>query len=239
MEEPIALEWTDEKVAQFWNWQGRFAQTYFTFQFGAQIASQLRRPLAGRTTVLDYGCGPGFLIPHLVRLGKKITATDFSVNAIAAANAAFKDLAGFHGAKVVADLLNTEARFDAAVSIEVIEHLNDAHLESFFENLRRLLRPEGTAIITTPNEEDLNLSMVYCADSNRVFHRWQHVRSWSAEGLATAMTAHGFVVETTYTTDFSKARFGDPVGAAKRLVKAALGRPEKRPHLVCIGRPSS
>lgn len=228
------LEWTDENVTRFWHWQSRFPETYFTYQFGRRIADHLRRHLAGSRTVLDYGCGPGFLIPHLARLDKEVTASDFSSDSVRAANAAFAAMDRFRGAVTMDNLLTEGTRFDAAVSIEVIEHLNDSHLESFFGNLKQLVRPGGRVIITTPNEEDLDLSMVYCPESDRVFHRWQHVRNWSATSLSTTVTAHGLSVEQTYTTDFSKPRFGDLTGKAKRFAKRALGRVEKRPHLVCV-----
>jgi SAM-dependent methyltransferase len=80
------LEWTDDNVARFWRWQGQFPATYFTYQFGRQIADRLRAPLAGRISIIDYGCGPGFLIPHLSALGKEVTATDFSPDALDNAN---------------------------------------------------------------------------------------------------------------------------------------------------------
>jgi 2-polyprenyl-3-methyl-5-hydroxy-6-metoxy-1,4-benzoquinol methylase len=177
------LEWTDDNVARFWRWQGQFPATYFTYQFGRQIADRLRAPLAGRISIIDYGCGPGFLIPHLSALGKEVTATDFSPDALDNANRNYGNLESFKGALSIERLVESSTRFDAAVSIETIEHLNDAYLAGFFRNLHTILKPEGIAIITTPNDENLDLSMIYCPESDRVFHRWQHVRSWSAESL--------------------------------------------------------
>jgi len=165
-----------------------------------------------------------------------VTAADVSKDAVKAAGESFKPLSGFRGAMTVDELIAAGTPFDAAVSMEVVEHLSDEHLEIFFRNLGRLLRPDGIAVITTPNEENMDLSMVYCPDSDRIFHRWQHVRQWSGKTLGDAVAARGFRVERVYTTDFSKRPSSDVLGAAKRLAKRALGRPEKRPHLVCIAR---
>jgi hypothetical protein len=62
------------------------------------------------------------------------------------------------------------------------------------------------------------------------------MRSWTAAGLAQAIRGGGLEVVETYTTDFSRTLWRDPVVALKRLVKRALGRPDKLPHLVCVAR---
>ena len=230
------LEWTDEMVERFWTWQGQYPEAYFAFQFGDRIAAHIRRHLADCRTVLDYGCGQGFLIPPLVRQGKRVTGADFSATAIDAANARFGGLAGFEGAVTIDRLIADGRAFDAAVSVEVIEHLNDSHLDGFFHNLKRLVRPGGVTIITTPNDEDLDALMIYCPASDRVFHRWQHVRSWRVTDLAEAVESAGLAVSEIFTTDLSRPRWKGPLRWAKDLAKRALGRPDKMPHLVCVAR---
>jgi 2-polyprenyl-3-methyl-5-hydroxy-6-metoxy-1,4-benzoquinol methylase len=230
------LVWTDELAARYWRWQAQFPGQYFTNRFGGLVAHHLRSLLGGRTNILDYGSGVGFLVPHLAALGLKVSATDASPEAVAATNARNKDVPNFRGATTIAELLRVGQRFDAVVSVEVIEHLSDEHLESFFASLRRLLAPGGIAVITTPNEEDLRAAETYCPHCDLVFHRWQHLRSWSAATLAAAVAAHGLVVERTFATDFARNPWRDPLAEAKRLVKRLVGRPVSSPHLVCIAR---
>ena len=47
-------------------------------------------------------------------------------------------------------------------------------------------------MITTPNEEVLSNNAVFCPECGHEFHRWQHLRSWSADSLASALARHGF-----------------------------------------------
>ena len=198
----------------------------------ARLAPSLR----GCRSVVDYGCGPGFLLQHLAALGLEVAATDASSDALTAAQERNIGLRGFLGATPADLLIANGQRFDAAIAVEVIEHLDDPGLDQFFGNIKQLVKPGGRAIITTPNEEVLDEAAVYCPQCDHSFHRYQHLRSWSADMLAFTVAENGFTVEQTYTTDFSKHRFGDPVSALKSLAKQALGRPEKRPHLVCIAR---
>jgi 2-polyprenyl-3-methyl-5-hydroxy-6-metoxy-1,4-benzoquinol methylase len=230
------LEWNDALVDRFWRWEANFPEHYFTRQFGAQIAQRLQPILHGRRKVLDYGCGVGYLVRHLVALGHEVTATDHSEAGVEATNALNHDLADFSGAVLPDALISSGRRFDAIVSIEVVEHLSDSHLAQFFATLRQLLAPGGIAIITTPNDEDLRAAETYCPCCEHVFHRWQHLRSWTASSLTAAIEGYGLVATASFTTNFAYRPLRDPVGCAKRIAKRLLGREIKEPHLVCIAR---
>jgi 2-polyprenyl-3-methyl-5-hydroxy-6-metoxy-1,4-benzoquinol methylase len=230
------LQWTDETVHRYWKWLARFPEQYFTYQFGDIIVFRLRPWLEGRQTVLDYGCGTGHLVRHLAALGGRVTASDFSPSAVAATIERNGDIPGFDGAFAVDQLVAGTRKYDAIVSVEVIEHLSDTHLDSFFSSLSVLLAQDGIVVLTTPNDEDLELSQVYCPQCDQAFHRWQHVRSWSETTLTSEMERRGFEVIHTLTCDFSHNWQRQPLEALKRFVKAILGRPHRQPHLACIAR---
>ncbi|MBI1318955.1 MAG: methyltransferase domain-containing protein [Candidatus Hydrogenedens sp.] len=232
---PDRLTWTEETIGRYWRWQAGYPDQYFTLRFGARIVWHLRRWLHRRRRILDYGCGVGFLVPHLAGLGAEVTATDFSPAALAATTERARGLANFMGAVPPAALIAAGRTFDAIVSVEVIEHLTDPHLESFFGTLKVLLAPDGVAIVTTPNQERLGDAEIYCPCCNHTFHRWQHLRSWSAATLGQAARTHGFEVSETIVTDFALSR----PGVLKRVVKRLLRRPILNPHLVCVLRHSS
>jgi 2-polyprenyl-3-methyl-5-hydroxy-6-metoxy-1,4-benzoquinol methylase len=230
------LAWNDDLAGRYWRWQSHFPEQYFTRNFGRLIARRLRPLLQGRRKILDFGCGVGYLVPHLAALGLEVTAADHSEAAVAATNARNVGIAGFSGAASPEALVASGRRFDAIVSIEVIEHLSDQHLAAFFAAFSKLLAPGGVVVITTPNEENLRACETYCPCCDHVFHRWQHLRSWSSRSLGEIVAANGLVVTRCFAIDFARRPLHDLSGSAKRLVKRVIGRKVSDPHLVCIAR---
>lgn len=205
----------------------------------------LKHELAGGH-VLDFGCGPGFLSERLLDGGFEVTAVDQSPGSVDAANRRCGGRHGWHGAALGSDGLPS-ASFDGAMCIETIEHLDDDGLSAVLEEIDRVLRPSGIAVFTTPNEEDLRASMVYCPFCDTEFHPVQHVRSWSAASLEEALLAAGFDVLLSASTDLARwqpvrhsAWMGRP-GQASLLVKRLGRRPAfgSGPHLVALAQSRS
>src|SRR5262249_20540757 len=88
----------------------------------------------------------------------------------------------------------------------VIEHLLDQDLPAVLESVSRLLKTDGTLIVTTPNAEDLDLASVYCPTCDTVFHRWQHMRSFPGEMLEKVLEQYGFKSMIVHKVDFSNNR---------------------------------
>jgi len=93
--------------------------------------------------ILDAGAGEGALSDALRRRGYRVIVSD-------------KDPAGFHSRTipfVQADLNATlpfaSGSFDAVVSAEVLEHLENPH--HLAREFARIVRPGGTLVVTTPN----------------------------------------------------------------------------------------
>jgi 2-polyprenyl-3-methyl-5-hydroxy-6-metoxy-1,4-benzoquinol methylase len=100
--------------------------------------------------LLEYGAGTGSLIRNLVDLDypSKITGADILTR---------PTWLPAQVDWVQMDLNNTlelaDDSFDTIVSTEVIEHLENPR--ATFREFYRLLRPGGSAIITTPNQESI------------------------------------------------------------------------------------
>lgn len=204
---PKPMNWTPEITARFWANEARHPENYFTNHSGHKVARKLKPFLKRHNRVLDYGCGLGFLVPHLAALGLEVTAADVSPEAIEATNQRNADTRGFQGAHLASSL---QMPFDAIVSVEVVEHLTDAQLDEYFSTMWRLLEPGGTAIITTPNNESLQAAEVYCPCCDNTFHRWQHMRSWNAQTLGGALVRHGFKPWIAMETNFGRNPFKKP-----------------------------
>jgi len=228
------MEWTPERISRFWDWQSQFPDVYFTYQFGANIAASLKAYLTGRRRILDYGCGVGYLLPHLCAYAPEVYGADPSEQSVARTNERVRSIPSFKGAFLTSDAQIRRMTFDAIVCIEVVEHLDDAALESVLSDVRGLLARGGVAVFSTPNNEDLSKSMILCPSSGEVFHRWQHLRSWNRETLPARLRASGFRIDEIIETNMSTAGAGSLVGRFKNTVKQVLFRPPGTPHLACV-----
>jgi len=101
------------------------------------------------------------------------------------------------------------------------------------ENVKKLGNPGSKIIFTTPNNERLDDSVVYCPVCEHTFHRWQHVRSWNVQSLTSFMEKNGLKVDNCFATDFSSI---PPEGMLKKLKHSARNffYSTSQPHLVAI-----
>lgn len=244
MKNPEHLVWTPEMVKNFWDYESRFPDNYFTYKRATEIVRKISPYLNSGAQVLDYGCGPGYLIDKLIKAGVESAALDFSDKTITDVANRFAAEPAFLGAYTPDSLRDSGRRFDAVTVIEVVEHLYDEQLLQLFNSLRAALKPGGIAIFSTPNEEDLDKSMILCPASNKLFHRWQHVQSWSGDTLRDCLACAGFETVDVFTTNFSVSFHTDhskhPLKnkwvAFRRKLKALFKGRRKQPHLVAIAR---
>lgn len=213
MDAPHKLDWSPDHIARFWDYRSKHDQqdSYFALQVGLGVAqfSEHVRSLDG-LDVLDFGSGPGHLIPHLLDRGARVSAADHSPGSVEEVNNRFAT----HRNWGTADIFDghrlpwADASFDAAFCLETIEHLHDDDCSLIFDELFRVLRPGGFVVYTTPNEEDLEQHYVYCPSCNCEFHRMQHLRSWSAGQLTDKLSTHGY--EVPYCTGLNLWNFQPP-----------------------------
>lgn len=114
----------------------------------------------GSRRVLDLGCGEGKLLRLLAKesLFEQITGVDISARALQRAQERLERLAPMQRARVTmfqGSLLYRDARlrgYDAALLVEVIEHLDLDRLEALERVVFEFAQPQAV-IVTTPNLE--------------------------------------------------------------------------------------
>lgn len=97
--------------------------------------------------VLDCGCNVGYGTAIMAGSAESVVGIDLNEAAIQRAKATYPEL-DFKltdGSSIPFD----DASFEAVVSFQVIEHVGD--YESYLSEIRRVLRPGGIALFTTPN----------------------------------------------------------------------------------------
>ena len=101
--------------------------------------------------VVDLGCGAGYGTYSLARLARSILGVDFSDEAVAYAAWCYEAPGLRYEVGDVARLPQPGGSFDAAVSFEVIEHLERP--EALVEEATRLLKEDGVFVVSTPDKQ--------------------------------------------------------------------------------------
>jgi SAM-dependent methyltransferase len=169
------IEWTPDKVSRFWKWYEGSGLPYFSEHAGSAIFHRFRVNIV--PPVLDYGGGNGVFVQLLRQYGYNAD--------------------GFEPGGML-----SIRQYRTVFLIEVIEHLGDAELDLAMRTIAWSLKPGGTLIITTPNEETMRY--VYCANCDTEYHPNQHVRTWTLEDVRALVRRYGFEVIQSGTTNWAK-----------------------------------
>jgi ubiquinone/menaquinone biosynthesis C-methylase UbiE len=105
--------------------------------------------------VLDVGCGPGVMVEAVLARGGTFTGVDLSPEMIKESMALYGDTPGCRF--LVGDVENIElpdASFDLVIAMAVLEYLNSP--DRMFEEIGRVLRPGGLALITVPKRHHID-----------------------------------------------------------------------------------
>jgi 2-polyprenyl-3-methyl-5-hydroxy-6-metoxy-1,4-benzoquinol methylase len=163
----------------------------------------MEQPLLGllnktqNTCILDVGCGNGYLVNTLLKLGFNAYGIDASETGIAVARQTHPN--NFFIQDVTTGQLPQQLQsinFDTIISTEVIEHLYDP--EGFINFCKQVLGNKGEIILSTPYHgylKNLLLSLFNKWDEhiNPLWHGG-HIKLWSKKTLSQALTNAGFTV---------------------------------------------
>jgi 2-polyprenyl-3-methyl-5-hydroxy-6-metoxy-1,4-benzoquinol methylase len=232
-------------VARFWQWQAQFPEEYFSFRLGTVVVRRFRRYLAPARRIVDYGAGSGALTEDLLAAGYSAGAIELEPADATRLRDKFAGQPKFLGAWTIDEVAAQTRQFDVAFLIEVVEHLYEPELDRCLATVRHLLAPDGIAIFTTPNDEDRSKDLIMSPETGLLFHRYQHVRSWTETSLAAAVRQRGFEPVEIGTTDFGASvhafRRTEPLAirvlrSLKRRATRLAGGGGNPPHLYLVAR---
>ena len=143
--------------------------------------------------IVDIGCGSGHLLDALSGASKNQVGIEpcspYLTSIIEK---------GYEAYSSIQDCTNKgrEKYFDLGFSIQVIEHVLNPR--SFLEDIRLLLKPGADLLISTPNRDDILMSLMP-DDFPSFFYRTQHRWYFDANSLEFCAKSAGFeIVEMKY-----------------------------------------
>jgi SAM-dependent methyltransferase len=187
--------------------------------------------LAGGARVLDAGCGAGYGSRMLAETARSVVAVDDDREILDWARARYAARNLWFAAMDVMNLSLSSDLFDLAVSLQVMEHIADP--DAYLSELRRVLRPGGTLVLSTENEKvhSLHLKSIGLQDAD------SHVNVMTIGRFRTLVANHfstvtflcqrprGTMLHTVLKAlDIFNLRLRLPPGSRER-VRAVLGSP--------------
>lgn len=223
------LEWTKELARSFW---GDLAGTEFLesiafSKFTSSYLVDIVEPyLRMSDMIFDFGGGDNlYLVRELLRRGYQVSCYE-PYSGVEERNFDLRTLPNYRGA--VSEL--PANAYDCVFLSEVIEHLDDAELESVLKTIVSSLKQGGLLVVTTPDNENLFTASRYCPVCKHLFHPWGHVRSFTAETLEKTCNRFGLECEALHTVDFSEWR--PVVEQLKENARAMAGAADRLNNVV-------
>ena len=112
-------------------------------------------PLCKGKDVLDIACGTGYGSAILAQSAHAVTGMDIDKATVEACRANYclrhENLTFLHGD--VAKMPLQDASVDVLVSFETIEHVDASKQKEFLREIRRVLRPGGMLVMSSPNKD--------------------------------------------------------------------------------------
>lgn len=141
-------------------------------------------PLCRDAVVLEAGCGEGYGAALLAEYARSVLALDYDEPTTAHVAQRYPKLGVVRGN--LAFLPVATGSIDVVANLQVIEHLWDQ--AGFLAECRRVLRPGGRLLVTTPNR------LTFTPDSGTPLNPY-HTRELSPSELDELLREAGFAVE--------------------------------------------
>ena len=188
---PIPVQWTEEMVTRFWDAVAKspLDDLSYSKHLGKELVQFIQAHVPPPAKLLDFGAGGGHLAGLLIEAGYSVGVYELSPDRLDSfSDAPFTKSERFLGVFTP----QTQACFDAVLAFEVFEHIMDDSIASAMVTLRNFSGPQLRVIGSVPWQETLAYSLCICPVCTSLFHRWQHLRSFTQQTLEEFLKEHGF-----------------------------------------------
>lgn len=175
------IEGQNVELGPYFGHQIRNSPRHLLFTLSRYKFAARMLPQNEKIRVLEIGCSEGVGTMMLGENGHNITAIDADDIAVSHARKVFADKAHltFKSGNFIGQKLGT---FDAAVSLDVIEHIDQKEEDAFIETIKANLTPEGMCIIGTPNDA----ATQYASKASQI----GHINMFMADRLTALLKKH-------------------------------------------------
>lgn len=132
--------------------------------------------------ILDVGCGDGYIIANFPKF-KEVIGIDISGQAVRIAKSKNPKIVF-----TVASCTNipfSDNSFDTVVASEIIEHVNYEDGKMLLKEARRILKPQGKLIISTPNLSNPYMKFLQIRHKNI-----EHLKEYTKREFAELISTH-------------------------------------------------
>ena len=179
---------------------------------------------------LDIGCGPGTFIGNYLD-DVEALGIDLSASQIGYANQHYSTGTHRFSTQSVDSLLESGDRFDTITMIELVEHIEPGDAARLLAQTLRLLSPNGTLVVTTPNYRSAWPLIEWAVNLvSPVSYEQQHINKYDRARLTRHLSEAGYRYVSVKTT-VGFAPFAAVLGARPaqwlNAIEAGMG------HLGC------
>lgn len=141
----------------------------------------------GIKSILDIGCGDGFITNELSRKYQKVVGLDISSEALKKVKA--RTICGTIDS---ADLKNKH--YDLVCAFEVLEHLSQDSLKKTIDRMRHI--SNRYLLISVPLEEAVSGDLTKCPQCHTTFNVFYHLNSFHRNNIGSLFKGYRVVVTT-------------------------------------------
>lgn len=190
MDNPIKIQ--EEQYDIPYHWSGMQPDSYRGRVYWGylNLILEIAGDIFGKK-VLDAGCGDGRFSAELKKQGADVTGVDLSEKALNFAKIFLSDVSFFQAG--IESLPLTDKIFDFIFFIETLEHIPPENIPAVLSELKRVLKDDGTILISTP--------------STLIPKSPKHYQHFTVESLNEIFLKNGFLIERIWGNDRKSSVF--------------------------------